>query len=337
MIRVVELFSGIGAQNAALRMSGLEYEITAVCEIDEKAYLSYCALNNECPPNLGDITKVERLPKCDLVTFSAPCTDISNAGRRKGMEEGSGTRSSLIFEVARVIEHTPEEDRPVYLLGENVPAIVNKKNFQHLMRFVERMSNLGYSFRYSLLNAKDFGVPQDRKRCFMIFSRIDMPEFPKGWALDKCLADVLEEEVDAKYYLSQEAIDGIVFHKKKQSEDSVIRGCDRVADLNKWRYKSANRVYSTNGCSPTIMTSGPLGVIIIDGEPYRIRRLTPRECFRLFGFTEEQIDRVFALEFKGKRISDSALYKIAGNSIVVPVLSEIFKSMYGKHDDDEEV
>jgi len=299
------------------------------------------------------------------------------------MEEGSGTRTSLIFEVARVIEQTPEEDRPVYLLGENVPDIVNKKNLKHLMRFVQRMSNLGYSCRYSLLNAKDFGVPQNRERCFMIFSRIGITEFPKGWALDKCLEDVLEEKVDGKYYLSQKAMDGFVFHRKKQSENGVIQGCDQVADLNRGGYESTNRVYSTKGCSPTIntyqggqtqakilirnntklgyieaesgdgiildqpnsntkrervqrgmsptiMTSGQVGVIIIDGESYSIRHLTPRECFRLFGFTEEQIDRVFSLVIGKKNISNCTLYKIAGNSIVVPVLSEIFKTMYGK-------
>jgi len=338
MIRVVELFSGIGAQNAALRMSGLEYEIVAVSEIDEKAYKAYCALNDECPPNFGDITKVERLPKCDLVTFSAPCTDISNAGLKKGMEEGSGTRTSLIFEVARVIENTPERERPTYCLGENVPDIVNKKNLKHFMRFVQRMSNLGYSCRYSLLNAKDFGIPQNRKRCFMIFSRIGMTEFPKGWALDKCLEDVLEEKVDAKYYLSQKAIDGLIFRKKRQEANGNGFGFKPLTPKDIAHTITTGEGYRSNSSyileiAKTSFDSdrvGQVGVIIIDGESYSIRHLTPRECFRLFGFTEEQIDRVFSLVIGKKNISNCTLYKIAGNSIVVPVLSEIFKTMYGK-------
>lgn len=411
-IRVVELFSGIGAQNAALKMSGLEYEIVAVCEIDEKAYRAYCALNDECPPNLGDISQVERLPRCDCVTFSAPCTDISNAGQRKGMEEGSGTRTALIYEVARVIENTPERERPMYCLGENVPDIVNRKNKKHFLRFVQRMQNLGYACTWKILNAKNFGVPQNRDRCFMIFSRVGMSDFPQGWQLDRCLADILEENVPEKYYLSQKAIEGLIVHRErheangngfgfrpltpddiahavttgegyhnnssyvieiaKTSFDSdnivdpigisntvcckhvpkiieLIDRCEHIGDLDLGSYEQTNRVYGVNGCSPAVTTSQggqrqikilikndysnmvaseERGIIIIDGEFYSIRRLTPRECFRLFGFTEEEIDRVFALEFKGKRISDSALYKIAGNSIVVPVLSEIFRSIF---------
>ena len=375
-LKVIELFAGIGAQNAALSMSGIKYETVAVSEIDNKTYLAYCALNNECPPNLGDITKVERLPKCDLVTFSAPCTDISSAGQRRGMEEGSGTRSSLLFEVARILEHTPETDRPDHLIGENVSSIINKKNFNHFDKFIKRISCLGYSCKYCILNAKDFGIPQNRKRCFIIFNRTNNIQFPKGWELDKCMEDVLEEEVDIKYYLSQKAIDGFLLHKQKQKErgrgfgflplsskdiahtvttkegyrsDSnyIIQGCNQIVNLNKGKYDSNNRVYDVRGCSPTISTYqggdtqakilisnieqkyvGRAGILVVDGKPYNIRRITPRECFRLFGFTEEQINRVFSLQIGNKTFSNSSLYKMAGNSIVVPVLSEIFKKMF---------
>jgi len=254
------------------------------------------------------------------------------------MEEGSGTRTSLIFEVARVIEHTPEEDRPVYLLGENVPDIVNKKNLKHFMRFVQRMSALGYSCKYDILNAKDFGVPQNRNRCFMIFSRAGISDFPTGRPLDKCLMDVLEQNVSEKYYLSQKAMDGLIFRKKRNEANGNGFGFKPLTPKDIAHTVTTGEGYHSNSSyileiAKTSFDSdrvGQVGVIIIDGESYSIRHLTPRECFRLFGFTEEQIDRVFALEFKGKRISDSALYKIAGNSIVVPVLSEIFKTMYGK-------
>ena len=168
-LRVVELFAGIGAQAQALKNLGLDFTST-VCEIDEKAYRSYCAIHGDTP-NLGDITKVEHLPECDLLTYSSPCQDISVAGRQRGMEQGSGTRSSLLWEVGRLLSDAKERGRgPDVLLMENVDAILNKKNIAEFNRWIEFLTNLGYTSSYKVLNAKDFGVPQNRKRCFMVSS-----------------------------------------------------------------------------------------------------------------------------------------------------------------------
>ena len=108
-LRIVELFAGIGAQAMALEQLGIPYEST-VCEIDRNAYASYCAIHGDTP-NLGDITKVEHLPDCDLMTYSFPCQDLSVAGKRRGMSEGSGTRSSLLWEVSRLLMDAIERER----------------------------------------------------------------------------------------------------------------------------------------------------------------------------------------------------------------------------------
>ena len=109
-LRLMELFAGIGSQAMALRLLGIPFTST-VCEIDAKAYASYCAIHGDTP-NLGDITEVEHLPDCDLLTYSFPCQDLSLAGRQEGMERGSGTRSSLLWEVGRLLDDSREREVP---------------------------------------------------------------------------------------------------------------------------------------------------------------------------------------------------------------------------------
>lgn len=217
-LRVVELFAGIGAQASALERLGIPFTST-VCEIDPKAYRAYCAIHGETP-NLGDITKVEHLPECDLVTYSFPCTDISVAGQQMGFAKGSGTRSGLLWEVERLLDDMNERKcLPEVLVMENVDAILNKKNFPDFMQWVNKLKELGYTNSYDVLNAKDFGVPQNRKRVFMV-STLHMGEFvfPKGFPLQKRLKDILEEDVPESYYLSQERIAKYERHKKRQEE-----------------------------------------------------------------------------------------------------------------------
>ena len=127
MLRVCELFSGIGAQSMALTILGIEHESVA-CDIDAAAHRSYCAIHGDTP-NLGDITKLEHLPDCDLLTYSFPCQDLSIAGNKRGMKEGTGTRSSLLWEVGRLLADARGRE-PSTLLMENVDAILNKKNIK---------------------------------------------------------------------------------------------------------------------------------------------------------------------------------------------------------------
>lgn len=219
-IRVIELFAGIGAQASALERLGIPHERIGVAEFEPHAYAAYCAIHGDTP-NFGDITKIEHLPPCDLLTYSPPCQDISIAGNKKGLKEGSGTRSSLFWEVLRLLRDMKARDcLPAVLQMENVDAIINKQNRPHLERFIIALNELGYDSSWQILNAKDFGVPQNRNRFYMI-STLDkgLFQFPVGFPLEKRLKDVLEENVDESYYLRPEQIATYNAHLERQIEN----------------------------------------------------------------------------------------------------------------------
>lgn len=219
MIRVVELFAGIGAQASALERLGIPHERVAVAEFEPHAYNGYCAIHGDTP-NLGDIMLVEHLPDCDLLCYSPPCQDISIAGNKKGLAEGSGTRSSMLWEVLRLLKDAGErESLPEVLVMENVDAILTKDNRPQLERFIIGLNELGYDSSWKVLNAKDFGVPQNRNRFFMV-STLDkgLFIFPKGKPLEKRLKDVLEPVVDESYYLSEEKLANYRKHALNQKK-----------------------------------------------------------------------------------------------------------------------
>lgn len=196
MIRVIELFAGIGAQASALERLGLEHERVAVAEWDDRTYRVYCAIHGDTP-NLGDITKVDHLPECDLLTYSSPCQDISIAGHRAGLAKGSGTRSATLWDVGRLLDDMRErETLPEVLLMENVDAILYKHAIRDFEQWVRFLDGLGYTNSYKVLNAKDHGVPQNRRRMFMV-STLTMGKFrfPESRPLEIRLKDVLEKDV----------------------------------------------------------------------------------------------------------------------------------------------
>lgn len=269
-MRVVELFAGIGAQRQALKELGIEHE-AIVCEIDKHAYRAYCAIHGDTP-NLGDITKVERLPPCDLLTYSFPCQDLSVAGCGRGMSRESGTRSSLLWEVERLLRVAQDHDElPDALLMENVDAILNKDNIRDFREWVRILSEMGYVSSYKVLNAKDFGIPQNRRRCFMI-SRRDggSLDFPDPVPLNKRLRDVLEDDVPECFFLSEEKMATYVRHKSKRSgsDDSEIQRSGIFKDIT---YKSRAVVYGVGGVSPTVTCGGHGGGYVpkIDINPYQ--------------------------------------------------------------------
>lgn len=215
-IRVVELFAGIGAQHQALENLGIPHEIVAISEIDKHAIAGYNAIHGEAP-NLGDIRKIEHLAECDLITYSFPCQDLSVAGNKKGMAEGSDTRSSLLWEVGRLLHDMAERNvLPEVLLMENVDAILNKKNIDQFRKWIMTLNAMGYTSSYAVMNAKDYGIPQNRKRCFMV-STLTFGElmFPSGFPLELRLKDMLEDDVDESYYLSPERIAKFEEHRKR--------------------------------------------------------------------------------------------------------------------------
>ena len=213
-LRLIELFAGIGAQAKALTNLGIQYEHWGVCEWDKYAIQSYNAVHgtNFEPSDITKLTAKD-LNIIDtehynyLLTYSFPCQDLSNAGKGRGMEKGSGTRSGLLWEVERLLNECTE--LPQVLLMENVPQVHGVKNKEHFDKWIAFLESKGYTNYWKDLNAKDYGIPQNRNRCYMVSVLGGYTyEFPQPIPLELKLGDMLEKEVDEKYYLSEKAIQG---------------------------------------------------------------------------------------------------------------------------------
>lgn len=202
MVRVLELFAGIGACSKALTRLGIEHEIVDAVEIDKYAIRSFNAIHGtDFEPQ--DITQWDKDLDVDLIMHGSPCQDFSVAGLNKGGDKGSGTRSSLMYETLRIVEKV----KPKYVIWENVKNLLSKKHRHNFDAYLEAMDKLGYHSQYQVLNAKDFGVPQNRERVFTVSIRNDLNvdfKFPEPQELAIRLKDVLEPQVDEKYYLSDE-------------------------------------------------------------------------------------------------------------------------------------
>ena len=209
-IRLIELFAGVGSQAMALRDLGADFEHYRVVEFDKYAIASYNAIHGTEFPTM-DITKVKGSDLgivdadkyCYIMTYSFPCQDLSVAGKQAGMTKGSGTRSGLLWEVERLLNEV--ENLPKVLLMENVPQVHGKGNLADFQKWIEFLESKGYSNYWQDLSAKNYGVTQNRNRCFMvsIFGNYKY-DFPKPIPLTKTMKDYLEEEVDEKYYINNE-------------------------------------------------------------------------------------------------------------------------------------
>ena len=206
-MKVLSLFSGIGAFERALENLNIPHEIVAYCEIDKYASKAYSILHNvDESLNLHDVTTVDcsKLPKdIGLVTYGFPCQDISVCGKKLGLEhQGEVTRSGLVWEAHRIINDT----KPQIAICENVKNLVGKKFYKDFEVILQNLENMGYNNYWQVLNAKDYGVPQNRERVFIISIRKDVDKgsfvFPKKQILTKCLRDILDDDVEEKYYLS---------------------------------------------------------------------------------------------------------------------------------------
>lgn len=221
-IKVFTAFSGYDSQCMALdrlhrHNPDFNYELVGWAEIDKYAIAAHNAVYPQyADRNYGDISKIDwaQVPDFDLFTYSSPCQDFSQAGKQAGGEQGSGTRSSLLWECERAIR----AKRPKYLLMENVAALVSQKFIRLFNRWQFTLEGYGYSNFAEVLNAKQFGVPQNRERIFMVSIREEAAryEFPKPFPLTIRLKDVLEKEVEERYYLSQNIIDAYVAHRERQ-------------------------------------------------------------------------------------------------------------------------
>ena len=218
-IRVFTSFSGYDSQCLALDRLGVDYELVGWSEIDKYAIKAHNALYPQwAERNFGDISKIDwaQVPDFDLFTYSSPCQDFSQAGLQRGGEQGSGTRSSLLWECQKAIE----AKRPKYCLMENVAALVTQKFVKLFNKWQLVLEQLGYRNFAQVLNAKDYGVPQNRERIFLVsILNADKPYyFPQPFALDRRLKDVLESNVDEKYYLSDSVIESFNAHKQRNAE-----------------------------------------------------------------------------------------------------------------------
>lgn len=297
MLTVFEAFSGYGSQAISLRNIGIPYKVVGISEIDKNAIKAYMAIHGDTP-NYGDISKLEVLPSCDLFTYSFPCTDISLAGTKLGLAQGSNTRSSLLWECKRLIDAS----KPKYLLLENVKNLVGKKNKPDFDRWCAYLESLGYKNYWKVLNARDYGMCQNRERVYMIsILGNDTFEFPKAIPLTLKIKDLLETKVDPKYYLTS---NGCTYMIKRQKP---------VKDID---------VIPTLTCELTHGYGGlfcPTWTVLIN----EFRVPTPREALRFMGVSDNDIDKIEAT-----RISRNAMYRLAGNSIVVGVLEAIFRELF---------
>ena len=361
-MKVLELFGGIGAPRKALERLGIECEVVDYVEIDKYAVKSYNAIYGEnYEPQ--DVTKWDRNIDVDLIFHGSPCQDFSIAGKGAGGEEDSGTRSSLMWHTVRIVEKL----KPKYVIWENVKAVISKKHIETFDKYLEKMENLGYTNYYQVLNAKDYGIPQNRERVFTVsvlkeptgnlllsfppkieYKKINFT-FPPKQELKLRLKDMLEDEVDEKYYLKN--INEFV--KKRYIEKGYIP--ELFNPYNKKEIKNIAPTQSTQ-CGSTTSSCAVLysdyskkkiqeNISRINGKESgtitanamqsfnhdncqmvnsgcRIRKLTPLECWRLMGFDDEDF-------YKAEQVnSNSQLYKQAGNSIVVNVLETIFKELF---------
>lgn len=347
MLRVFTAFSGYDSQCLALNRVGIDYELVGWSEIDKFAIKAHNALFPEWTDrNFGDISKIDwnMVPDFDLFTYSSPCQDFSNAGKMQGGEKGSGTRSSLLWECEKAIR----AKMPKYLLMENVANLVSKKFIGTFQNWLNVLLELGYTNYWQVLNAKDYGVPQNRKRVFVV-SILNSQQpyyFPQKVRTNLVLKDLLEKKVRKRYYLSKKIINCFETHAARHGGKghgfawnptdgntiarTILASCgyrpsdNYIGIVGHTNKGQSGMVYGINGNSPTITTNKGDG-IRIQTLQQRIRKLTERESFRLMGVADAESNKIRQV------VSKTQCYKLAGNSIVVDVLVAIFNQLFSEN------
>lgn len=264
---------------------------------------------NKLIKNYGDITKINpfELPDFDLLTYSFPCQDISVAGYQQGLNSDSGTRSSLLWECCKIIE----TKKPKYLMMENVKNLVGSNHRHNFNKFLQYLESLGYRNNWAVLNARDYGMPQNRERVFCISSLDDNfhYKFPTPIKLKTAMYDLLENEVDQSFYLKDEF----------NMDSPIIQEVCYCIDSNYWKGSTLDNFLTKHRRQLVTDKKDKHG-------KYRVRRLTPNETWRLMGCKDKDFLKAAQV------VSKTSLYKQAGNSIVVQVLEAIFKNMFIEQD-----
>ena len=372
MIRVFDMFAGYGGAEFALKKEGIEHECVGFSEINKYA-IKVFEQNFPNVKNYGDCTKINPtdLPDFDLLTGGFPCQDVSIAGQR----DLSKGRTNLYLEVLRIANLK----KPKYMLLENVKGLASMEVEERKLinKIVADLQKIGYGVCWKILNSSDFGIPQNRERIWFVcklggwnFAEFN---FPTKEELKIFLIDLLDDQADEKYYLSEEQMKRLLVGIKNKNRSKIgvlqesISGaltardyktlkCIRI-DKQEGRDREYKRVYSANGLSPTLhgKTGGWQEVKVAipvltpnraekrqNGRRFKdngesmftltgqdihgvydgqiIRRLTPKEYFRLMGFVNDEINL--------EGISDTKAYSLAGNGWDINIVSKIFKQMF---------
>ena len=316
-LKVISLFSGYGTQELALKYIGANYEDVANCDILKFANIAYDSLHKTTLGNLGDISKVneDNFPQCDLMTYSFPCQDISISGVQKGIQKG--TRSGLLYEVERILT----KNQPKYLLMENVKNLVSHNHIENFKAHISFLNELGYGCSWKVLNGADYGCPQNRERVFMmsVFGKTNEEVETIMSGVEKHKKDRVPMRPFIENDITEDLFISCDITPNEPKKDSV---CKLVVRRNDVSYDQARRVYSIDGCSPCLTTTGS-PQIMVDG---RIRTITGREAYRFMGVREEDIDKLLSTSLTTKNH-----VAVAGNSICVPVMEAIFTEFLGEY------
>ncbi|HGH7797005.1 TPA: DNA cytosine methyltransferase [Streptococcus agalactiae] len=309
-VKILELFGGIGAIRKAFINLKIPYEVVDYVEIDKACVKSYNALYGESYKPKSVVGYKAPNEKIDLIMHGSPCQDFSRIGKKQGGVKNSGTRSSLLFETIRIIKEMKE--KPKWIIWENVKGVLDRNMRDSFFIYLKELENLGYESKYEILNAMDFGIPQKRERIFVVsylgsnnfsFNKLERKE-------TRPLSEFLENDVSELYTMTQPYM--LKFLNK--SIDNSFRG--RLKVIKDFSYTISTKQ----------MRVPNSGIIDIGNGKYRY--LTERECLRLMGFDDIDINKLEEAHPRRKNCTSSKLYKQAGNSIVVDVLMAIIKEIH---------
>lgn len=305
MVQILELFGGIGSPRCALRNLNIPTKAIDYVEIDENAVRSYNAMfAEELEYKTQSVVGWNLKP--DILIHGSPCQDFSIAGQQKGAEEGSETRSSLMWETIHIIQNMGEW-KPKYVIWENVKNVLSKHMVANFKRYQSEMEKLGYSNSYEILDARDFGLPQARERVFTV-SVLNGEKFDFSDLIRTPMKDISEfllnnNEVPEVYDVTQPSVYNVI----------GCTGIKRATVIKDFAYTITTRQDRTPAQ-------------VIDCGNGRYRYLTERECWRLQGYTDEDYERAKAVQKCSGRYR-MALYKQAGNSIAVPIFESMFRKI----------
>lgn len=307
-IKLLSLFSGIGAFEEGLKNVGQDFELTNYCEFQPHIAKSYSIIHDEpISKNLGDVTKVDetKLEDFDVMTFGFPCQDLSSLGSQKGFfdEDGEKTRSGLFFDAIRIMKHK----RPKVAIIENVRALVSVKMKENFEKMKELISDMGYNFYHAIMNTKDYELPHSRNRFFGVCIRKDVDtnkfKFPEKQPLTTKASDYYDDAsiISEDHYLEEK-------HHKYFNEMRL-----------KKKYSSLNSDVLVCMTTKQGQRSNPQN-FVKDERGYRI--LTAREMFALQGFKKEDADKLLE-----NGITTSQVGYMCGNTISVSTVEHLFRSL----------